>query len=76
MWVVCINNGICDKASSVSVNLTIGKKYYVPYVKFRNTISPRDYRITNDIGVTIFYSSNRFLKVDEYREKRLSNIIT
>jgi hypothetical protein len=76
MWVVCINNGVCDEASSASVNLTFGKQYYVTYVKFRNTISgPRDYSITNDIGLTIFYSSNRFVKVDEYREKQLMELL-
>jgi len=77
MWVVCVNNGVCDESSSVSVNLTIGKQYYVPYVKFRNTISgPRDYRISNDIGSTIFYSSNRFVKVDEYRNIQLNQLLS
>ena len=32
MWVVCINNGKCRGATSKSVTLTIGKKYWVSYV--------------------------------------------
>jgi hypothetical protein len=53
MWVVCINNGLCEGASSDSVSLTIGKQYYVPYIRIKNVTDytgtgPREYRITND----------------------------
>jgi len=74
MWVVCVNNGVCEGASSDSVNLTIGKQYRRSGVKTKDQSS--EYRIINDIGEIIFYSSNRFVSVSEYREKQLSDIIT
>ena len=74
MGVVCVNNGVCEGASSDSVNLTIGKQYRRSGVKTKDQSS--EYRIINDIGEIIFYSSNRFVSVTEYREKQLSDIIT
>jgi len=74
MWVVCINNGVCDGASSDIVNLTIGEKYFVS----KNIDSIKDlkeYLITNDVGESFYYCSNRFLSLTEYRDKKLSILI-
>jgi hypothetical protein len=73
MWIVCINNGICEGASSYSVNLTIGRQYRRSGVKNKDQSS--EYRIVNDIGEIIFYSSNRFVSVTEYREKMLGELL-
>jgi hypothetical protein len=73
MWIVCINNGICEGASSDSVNLTIGRQYRRSGVKNKDQSS--EYRIVNDIGEIIFYSSNRFVSVTEYREKMLGELL-
>ncbi len=50
MWVVCINNGKCRGATSKSVSLTIGNKYWVSYVT--NGLQ-RQFKLKNDIGMTV-----------------------
>jgi hypothetical protein len=72
MWVVCINNGKCRGATSKSVTLTIGKKYWVSYVT--NSLQ-REYKLENDIGNECYYSPNRFISLVEYRENKIEKLI-
>jgi len=72
MWVVCINNGKCRDATSNSVNLTIGKKYWVSYVT--NGLQ-RQFKLRNDIGNDCYYSPNRFDSLIEYREQKIEKLI-
>ncbi len=72
MWVVCINNGKCRGATSKSVTLTIGKKYWVSYVT--NSLQ-REYKLENDIGNECYYSPNRFISLLEYRENKIEKLI-
>lgn len=72
MWVVCINNGKCKGAASESVSLTIGKKYWVSYVK--NGLK-REFKLENDIGNDCYYSPNRFIGLIEYREQKIEKLI-
>lgn len=70
MIVVCINNGICNGATSKSVNLTIGKKYKILY-----TSNNKEYQIVNDLGNTCSYHKSRFVLVKDWRQKQLDKLI-
>jgi hypothetical protein len=72
MWVVCINNGKCRGATSKSVSLTIGNKYWVSYVT--NGLQ-RQFKLKNDIGNDCYYSTNRFTSLVEYREEKIEKLI-
>ena len=72
MWVVCINNGKCRGATSKSVSLTIGNKYWVSYVT--NGLQ-RQFKLKNDIGNDCYYSPNRFTSLVECREEKIEKLI-
>jgi len=73
MWVICVNNSFCDGASSDSVSLTIGKKYFINKLIRNGNWS--EYLISNDFGNINYYHSDRFLDIDTYRNNKISNIL-
>jgi len=72
MWVICINSGKCRGATSNSVSLTVGKKYWVDYV---TTGLQREYKLKNDIGEYRYYSPNRFVNVEQHRDNKIIEIL-
>ena len=72
MWVVCINNGKCRGATSKSVSLTIGNKYWVSYVT--NGLQ-RQFKMKNYIVNYCYYSHNRFISLVEYRKNKIEKLI-
>ncbi len=72
MWVVCINNGRCKGATSKSVSLTVGKKYWVDYVT--NGLQ-RQYKLRNDIDNDCYYSPNRFVSLEYQRESKIIDVL-
>jgi hypothetical protein len=69
MVLICHNNGVCGGATSNSVNLTIGKKYYINY------FTGKEYQLVNDRGDTCYYHKNRFTSIEKWRESQLNKIV-
>ncbi len=61
MYIVCINN-------EDLIYLTVYKKYFAIVYHYDF------YYIKNDIGRYNFYKPDRFITLDEYREKQLDNL--
>jgi hypothetical protein len=67
MIVVCIDNE--SRIDETSNNLTVGKKYTV--------CNAWDcfYRIINDTGNNVEYSSDRFITLEEYRKRNRNEML-
>ena len=72
MKVVCVNNRDMDGAMETFVNLTIGKAYEV----IGDSTSPTVFNIINDIGNRGSYYYERFISLEESREKKLNKILS
>lgn len=68
--IVCINNKPMKGVNEKTQNLTIGKVY--------ETYDRPDYSsvvVINDIGNEVNYSSHRFITIEEWRERKLNEIL-
>ena len=72
MKVVCVNNRDMDGAMETFVNLTIGKAYEVIGDSASHTV----FNIINDIGNRGSYYYERFISLEESREKKLNKILS
>jgi hypothetical protein len=70
MEVICIDN------EGVETGLTLYKKYEIEESFTQDKIDLlKGFLVTNDIGSMGFYATNRFISIEEWRDKQLNKVI-
>ena len=68
--IVCISNKPIPGSSEITQSLTEGKIY-----ETTDNPSNNDVCVINDKGIEVNYSSSRFIKLEEWRERKLNEIL-
>lgn len=72
MKLICIDDkGNSARSGFCKLSITAGESYEIIHIGE----NAQSYYIINDNGEDCVYSSSRFRKIDEHRDKQLNNIL-